>query len=694
MVNPMVERATSDMLIGPDWAMNIEICDMCNHDPGQAKEVVKGVKKRLGSRNSKVQLLALTLLETIIKNCGDIVHMQVAEKGLLHDMVKIARKKPDLHVKEKILSLIDTWQEAFGGPRARYPQYYAAYQELLRAGAVFPQRTEQSAPVLTPPQTQPLTSYPQKLRNPEFRPEPAESSESEFPTLNLSEIQNARGLMDVLSEMLNALDPGNKEGLRQEVIVDLVEQCRTYKQRVVHLVNSTADESLLCQGLALNDDLQRVLAKHEAIASGNAAAKDKPKSNPQPSGSLVDVDGPLVDVGHASKQPNRESPSSSGAANQPFNQLLLTAPPTGNGPATPSAANPKMDLLSGDDFGSPKADTSLALVPVGETQPTASPSQQNALVLFDMFSDNQPNGVNNPPNGVTVQQPTNMDGQNNPMAQQFQQQPNFQSLDSGMYPNGTTPNMGSQSPFMQAAVPAWNGQLVQQQQQPASPVYGSQSGGSLPPPPWEAQAAADGIGSPVAGAQYPSQPMSVTQVVVTHSQPMGNPMGTMGNDPGVGIYIQPGSNGSPMSPMGNPAAGQPNPYFGMQPQGGGQYMGMGMGMQPAGGYMNPSMYAQQQQQQQQMMMMYNNQMQAAAGGGGGGYGGGMYGQQQQLTPQQQRYLEQKMYAMSMRDERSSTGGYGMASNSQSLVPSAKPAKPEDKLFGDLVDLTKFKPGKT
>jgi len=53
-----------------------------------------------------------------------------------------------------------------------------------RAGAVFPQRSEMSAPVFTPPQTQPLTAYPHNLRNLDNQQETAESSaESEFPTL-------------------------------------------------------------------------------------------------------------------------------------------------------------------------------------------------------------------------------------------------------------------------------------------------------------------------------------------------------------------------------------------------------------------------------------------------------------------------------------------------------------------------------
>ncbi|KAJ6382846.1 hypothetical protein OIU77_031299 [Salix suchowensis] len=623
MVNSMVERATSDMLIGPDWAMNIEICDICNRDPIQAKDIVKGIKKKLGSRNSKVQLLALTLLETMIKNCGDIVHMNVAEKDLLHEMVKIAKKKPDFHVKEKILTLIDTWQEAFDGPRARYPQYYAAYQELLRAGAVFPPRTERAAPVFTPPQTQPLSSYPQNLRSIEYPQGAAESSvESEFPTLSLTEIQNARGIMDVLAEMLNALDPSNKEGLRQEVIVDLVEQCRTYKQRVVHLVNSTSDESLLCQGLSLNDDLQRVLVRHESISSGTSAPGEKA--------------GWGINFKFSNTKP----------------VVTPCTPPATNGPTTPAAANPKFDLLSGDDYNSPKAGTSLALVPVGEPQTSTPLSQNNELVLFDMFSDG-----NNAPNTVNTQ-PTNLAGPANSVTPPFQQQQNFQTPEAGVYLNGNAPNTGSpryeQSVYMQATGPAWNGQqLPQQHQQPASPDYGAQGSGALPPPPWEAQQADT---SQVAGAQYP-QSLQATQMAVTQSQPLPGGMHPHGPQPvgneQLGMYMQ---------------TAPSNQFFGMNPQAmqGGLYMGMYSQPMQAGPM--ASMYPQQ---------AYGNQM--------AGYG---YGPQQGT-----QYLDQRMHGLSVRNDNGLRNSSYQVPTS-SYVPSGKPSKPEDKLFGDLVDISKFKPGKS
>jgi hypothetical protein len=134
----------------------------CN-DCRQAKDVIKQLKKRITNKNAAIQILALTVFETLVKNCGDSVHQQIAEKDVLHEMVKIVKKKSDLRVREKILELLDAWQEAFGGQKGRYPQYYVAYDELRRAGVDFPERaSEPSVPIFTPPcqPTPPVIGYP------------------------------------------------------------------------------------------------------------------------------------------------------------------------------------------------------------------------------------------------------------------------------------------------------------------------------------------------------------------------------------------------------------------------------------------------------------------------------------------------------------------------------------------------------
>ncbi|CAN6231223.1 unnamed protein product [Urochloa humidicola] len=660
MSSAMVERATSDMLIGPDWAMNLEICDILNRDPGQAKDVVKSLKKRIIHKNPKVQLLALTLLETMIKNCGDIVHMHVAERDILHEMVKIVKKRHDYHVKEKILTLIDAWQEVFGGARARYPQYFAAYQELLRAGAVFPQRSNGSVPIITPPQTQPLQNYPPTLRISQ-RDEP-ELSIPDFPALSLTEIQNARGIMDILSEMLDALDPGNREGLKQDVIVDLVDQCRSYKQRVVQLVNSTSNEELLSQGLSLNDDMQRVLAKHDAIAAGIAIKVEKPKSLQSQIESSATRNPDTV------KEPVQRSLASTSATNQsPFEILALPAPPSSSSLKAPMAPAPKIDLLSGDDYFKPEPANSLALVPVTEY----SASDQNVLAFADMFEQNTAN-KNNPniPNYFNSATSNSTSSQTYPppvkppVSQHPAAYPN-EAISNAIVPYDQQPQLNSTG--------SWNEQpSYGTGHQKQALYYGTDNrNGYIPPSPSEIKRSTNPFDDdrPVGTALQPRQPTSA-QPQPLHVNQQGN-----GFMPAQSI-----SRGQPGGMQLHPVArtqmvpSQPQPmqmnmqYSTMYPS---MQMNQGMGMysQPVfgGGF-----FGMNQPQ------LYGVQM---SGYGYGQPSGAYYIPNAAYAYASANELTQRMNDLSVQNG----GSNGTTTNKQS--------RPEDSLFGDLLSIAKMKQSK-
>ena len=91
-----------------------------------------------------------------MNNCGEYVHKQVIENGLLPVLVKIVKKKvgfwsyssnpnclswpwmkfatvlqTHFPVRERVFLLLDATQTALGGASGKFPEYYAAYYDLV-----------------------------------------------------------------------------------------------------------------------------------------------------------------------------------------------------------------------------------------------------------------------------------------------------------------------------------------------------------------------------------------------------------------------------------------------------------------------------------------------------------------------------------------------------------------------------------
>lgn len=108
----ILEKATSPLLLEPDWEGTLKICDLIRQGDVQAKYVVGQIKKKLANDNIHVLNFSLQCIESIVKNCGSKVHQEIATKEFLDLMRNIAGTKSD-PVKTKVLELIQCWSHAF-----------------------------------------------------------------------------------------------------------------------------------------------------------------------------------------------------------------------------------------------------------------------------------------------------------------------------------------------------------------------------------------------------------------------------------------------------------------------------------------------------------------------------------------------------------------------------------------------------
>ncbi|KAI3759925.1 hypothetical protein L1987_50312 [Smallanthus sonchifolius] len=380
-----VDKATSEFLNCPDWRINIGICDTIHSKPWLAKDYIKAVRGRLQHKNPNVQLLSLTLLETIVKNCSELVHSQIAERKLLQEMIKIVKKKAHMRVREKILVLIDTWQEAFGGRGKITAHYYRAYEELR-----FPNRSSNTVPVITPPVSY---GHHQAGTSPSTRHEPNED-------VSLSNLESMRDILDLLSEMLQAVDPKDRKAVKDEVITDLYDQCRSNQKKLGYTLSSTTDEEILQQGIQFNEALQYVIEKYDAIATGSPVPVKPPGLMTQ-----------NTRVKHV-ESIAASAPVASSSSNEIYEEPNNSAPISSRCFETHTAVSPQdgagISASKTDKKDVPVSDPSLAMALVPSDPPPPANKKTAEEDMIDLLSlalspaEPSTSNPNQTPNGSTI----------------------------------------------------------------------------------------------------------------------------------------------------------------------------------------------------------------------------------------------------------------------------------------------------
>uniref|UniRef100_A0A3P8RIB7 Target of myb1 like 2 membrane trafficking protein n=1 Tax=Astatotilapia calliptera TaxID=8154 RepID=A0A3P8RIB7_ASTCA len=386
-------RATDGGLQNEDWTLNMEICDIINETDEGPKDAMRALKKRLSSnKNYREVMLALTVLETCVKNCGHRFHVQVANRDFIDGvLVKIISPKanPPTIVQDKVLSLIQAWADAFRSSPDLTGVVHI-YEELKRKGVEFPMADlDALSPIHTPqrgtpevdpamvkylaptspdPTTpKPASPVPPATQAPEI-PNPITATPEQIARLR-SELDVVRGNVKVMSEMLTEMVPGQEEASDLELLQELNRTCRAMQQRVVELISRVSNEEVTEELLHANDDLNNIFLRYERYEryrSGRAA---------QNNGMLTEAtEDNLIDLG-------------------PGSPAVVTPRITSSPPPT-------------------SLSSALAGLDVGSESPSGTPSSQSAQNPddFDMFAQTRGSSLAEQRKNVKYEDPQALGG--------------------------------------------------------------------------------------------------------------------------------------------------------------------------------------------------------------------------------------------------------------------------------------------
>ncbi|KAF4037417.1 VHS domain-containing protein [Phytophthora infestans] len=295
----MIAEATSDYEADEDWDRILRVVDALSNVSNRAvlKESIRYLKLRLGDPSSRVVILALTLTESIVKNCGDLVHQEIATEQYMGEMEALYRThankrgRDSMEIVSRVLDMIQAWGEAFLPFRHDFPLFVDTYHNMRKKGVKFPDQYDESkVPVLTPEVhssgRSSLSTLSNKTRGSSSIDTSSYSNTSNelggLSTLELYRV--ATNVLEMFEDMLfearKAASSIGNHGVMEELAVEVREIVHRL-EGAIPIAVAEGDENLE-KYLSANDDLHAALNKYDALLAGNqkveeeAAAKTKP----------------------------------------------------------------------------------------------------------------------------------------------------------------------------------------------------------------------------------------------------------------------------------------------------------------------------------------------------------------------------------------------------------------------------------
>ncbi|KAI8602075.1 VHS domain-containing protein [Dissophora ornata] len=295
-----IERACDSTRYEPDLALNLEICDVIKEkQKNTPREAAIYIARLANHKNMHVGMLALSLLDNCVKNCGYPFHLQIATKEFLNSLVRKFPERPLMvptPIQTRVLEMIQEWYTTLCRT-SRYKEDLVHIKDMHRLlsfkGYRFPQAKKTAAAVLNPVESlkspaeleeedrvaqaaklqelirrgrpedvraanelvKRMTGYEQ-----EDKPDYAEQASAELDKI----FQKAT----LLIEMLNDVKPGEIIG-RGDIFEDVFGTCKAAHPKVQKFLSENEDPDNKDKLLQLNETLSNVIEQYRQVKNGN-----------------------------------------------------------------------------------------------------------------------------------------------------------------------------------------------------------------------------------------------------------------------------------------------------------------------------------------------------------------------------------------------------------------------------------------